>query len=451
MKKSKKITAAILSAAILIFTAGCSGGSDNLDFGEPTDHYTQETEELPQIVYGEPAIGGNSILSQDTQGDLTATLELLKITGLPDGSEENNYYCGQYLVVRIKDDKSGISAANTLPENSNPAHKVETFTADGKMRISADCSADSIELLTIEDKGKTECVLKVEYVQGPDRRIAAFASCDMSKYGENGGRLKWYEIVYFDSPEYTCQECMVSEDFAYKGGNKFADGHLEQEYEFDTEALRVNINSMDDSDIVFGEPEIGKHSILSQCTLGDYHAAVEIHNIVSMPQDNSDRLYWGERLYVKLSVKDRVIARGSIPNGFVGGGAVWINSSGIQEECTGEGATRIFQVEQNGKTHYVLMQYLRYDEETDAVGVIFGCFDPEVYDQFRATEGFDAIFPPIWYSISGTETILGKYIGLPVSEAFEYVGDGIFRDSVYGYEFEIDCENYSGNVRLLQE
>lgn len=447
MKKSEKITAAVLSAAILILTSGCSDGSDNIDFGEPTD-YTQETEELPQTVYGEPVIGGNSILSQDTQGDLTATLELLKITGLPDGSEDNNYYCGQYLVVRIKDGKSGISAANTLPENNNPAYKEKTFTADGKMRISADCSADSIELLTVENNGKTEYVLKAEYVQGPDRRIAAFASCDMSEYGENGGRLKWYEIVYYDRPEYTCQECMVSEDFAYKGGNKFADGHLEQEYEFDTEALRVNISVMDDSDIVFGEPEIGKHSILSQCTLGDYHAAVEIHNIVSMPQDNSDRLYWGERRLIKLYVKDRIIASGNIPNAFVSGGGIWINSSGIQEECTGEGATRIFQVEQNGKTHYVLMQYVFYDKENDAVDAKFACFDPEFYDEYMEEDGYPYL---MWYSFSGSDEILRKHIGLPVSEAFEYVGGGIFRDSVYGYEFEMDCENYSGNVRLLQE
>lgn len=448
MKKSKKITAAILSSAILIFTAGCSGGSDNLDFGEPTDHYTQETEELPQIVYGEPAIGGNSILSQDTQGDLTATLELLKITGLPDGSEENNYYCGQYLVVRIKDGKSGISAANTLPENDSLSFKNETFTADGKMRISADCSADSIELLTVEDKGKTECVLKVEYVQGPDRRIAAFASCDMSKYGENGGgRLKWYEIVYYGNTDNACGECMVSEDFTYKGGNKFADGHLEKVYEFDTQALRVNISSMEDSDIVFDEPEIGKHSILSQCTLGDYHAAVEIHNIVSMPQDNSYGCYCGESLFVKLCVKDRIIARGYVPNGFVGGGDIWINSVGIHKECTGEGATRIFEVEQKGKTHYILMQYSFYYEETDVIEAAFACFDPEFYDEYMEEEqGYGEVHSPKWYSFSGTWGVR-----IPVSEEFEYVGDGIFRDSFYGYEIEVDCENYSGEVRSIQE
>lgn len=72
MTKNKKITSSILSAAILVFTAGCSDNSDSVDLGENTDH-TEATEESPKTVYGDPVIGGNSILSQDTRGDITAT------------------------------------------------------------------------------------------------------------------------------------------------------------------------------------------------------------------------------------------------------------------------------------------------------------------------------------------------------------------------------------------
>lgn len=445
---NQKRTAAILAAVILALTSGCSNGSESIDFGEHSDH-AQTAEETTQTIYSEPEIGGNAILSQDTRGDITATLELLNISGLPDGSQENNYYCGQYLVVRIRDGKSGISIANTLPEHY--ALKHETYPPEGNMRINADCVADSIELLSVENDGKTEYVLKVEYVQGPDRRVAAFASCDMSEYGESGGRLKWYDVTYDYMPQSAYQYCMVSESFGYKGGSTFADGHLELVYEFDTGNRIVKISSIDDSEIVFGEPEIGKHSILSQCTLGEYFAAVGIHNISSLPQDNSNRLYEGERLLIKLCVKDRVIACGSIPNGFVSSGSQWRNYVAIQEECTGDGSTRIFQVEQNGKTHYVLMQYVLYDEEKDSVGAYFACFDPEFYDEYMEAEGDDEVLPPRWYSFLGSPVILNKYIGIPVSEEFEYMGDGIFRDSGYGYEIQFDCDNISGEVRMIRE
>lgn len=448
MTRNKKLTAAIFTAAILILTAGCSDNSDSKDVGENTD-YTEATEESTKTVYGDPVIGGNSILSQDTRGDITATLELLNISGLPDGSQENNYYRGQYLVVRIRDGKSGISIANTLPEHY--AFKHETYPPEGNMRINADCVADSIELLNVENGGKTEYVLKVEYVQGPDRRVAAFASCDMSEYGESGGRLKWYDVTNDYMPQSTYQYCMVSESFGYKGGSTFADGHLEQVYEFDTENRIVKICSMDESDIVFGEPEIGNHSILSQCTLGDHSAAVEIHNIRSLPWENpDDRLYSGEKLFVKLQANDRVIACGGIPNGYVSAGGQWISPSAIQEECTGEGATRIFQVEQDGYTYYVLMQYVIYDEEEKTVGAFFACFDQKFYDDYAAAEGYDEILPPKWYSFYGAPEIANKW-GIPISESFEYVGDGLFRDSGYGYEIQFDCENISGEVRLLQE
>ena len=450
---NKKRTTAILSAVILALISGCSNGSESIDFGEHSEH-AQTAEESTQAIYSAPVIGANSILAQDTRGDITATLELLNISGLPDGSQENNYYSGQYLVVRIRDGKSCISIANTLPEHY--AFKHETYPPEGNMRINADCVADSVELLSVENGGKTEYVLKVEYVQGPDRRVAAFASCDMSEYGESGGRLKWCDVTYDYTPQFTYQYCMVSESFGYKGGSTFADGHLEQVYEFDTKNRIVKISSMDESDIVFGEPKIGNHSVLSQCTLGDHLAAVEIHNIRSLPWEDpddrvySDRLYSGEKLFVKLCVNDRIIACGGIPNGYVSGGGQWINPSAIQEECTGDGATRIFQVEQDGFTYHVLMQYGIYDEEEKTVGAFFACFDEKFYDDYAAAEGYDETLPPKWYSFYGAPEIANKW-GIPISESFEYVGDGLFRDRGYGYEIQFDCGNINGEVRMLSE
>ena len=446
---NKRTAAALLTAAVLTLTSGCSNSSETIGIGEHTNH-TQTAEETTQTIYTDPVIGGNSILSQDTKGDYTATMELLKITGLPDGTEKNNYYKGQNLIVRIRNTQSGTSIANTLPEHYR--FKDETYPPEGNMRINADCVPNSVELLSIDNGGKTEYVLKAEYIQGPDRRVAAFASCDMSEYGESGGRLKWYDVTYDDDLQLTHQYCMVSESFGYKEGSTYADGHLEQVYEFDTKNRIVKISSMEDRDVVFGEPKIGNHSILSQCTLGDYSAQVEVHNITSLPQENNDRCYSGEKLFVKLRVNDRLIARSGIPNGYVSAGGQWISPSAIQEECTGEGATRIFQIDREGQTYYVLMQYVLYDEEENTVGAMFACFDEKFYDDYYDdhVDNDDEILPLKWYTINGAPEIANRW-GTPISESFEYVGDGLFRDSGYGYEIQFDCDNISGEVRMLRE
>lgn len=199
MQKAKIISAVILSCALLVLSSGCSKENNNIDFGEHTEltsvsenisEITQVTEDSSEVTIGDPVIGGNAILSQDTLDDLTASLIIRDISCLPDGTEGGDYYGGRFIVAEVKDNKSGATVENILPEGAfiygNP-----DLTADDKiMRISAECAADSIELFAIKDSGEKKYILKVEYIQGDDRRIAAFACCDMSRYEESGGYLK---------------------------------------------------------------------------------------------------------------------------------------------------------------------------------------------------------------------------------------------------------------------
>ena len=83
---------------------------------------------------------------------------------------------------------------------------------------------------------------------------------------------------------------------------------------------------------------------------------------------------------------------------------------------------------------------------------MFACFDEKFYYDYYDdyVDNDDEILPLKWYTINGAPEI-GNRWGTPISESFEYVGDGLFRDSGYGYEIQFDCDNISGEVRMLRE
>ncbi|MDE6725364.1 MAG: hypothetical protein K2J79_07140, partial [Ruminiclostridium sp.] len=375
--------------------------SNDIDFGEHTEltsvsenisEITQVTEDPDEITYGDPVIGGNAILSQDTLDNLTASLIIRDISHLPDDTERGDYYGGRFIVVQLKDNKSGAVVENILPKESYIFGSLYSGSDERIMVIDAECAANSVKLFCIENNGKKEYILKVEYLwERNDMHLSSFACCDMSRYSEEKAYLKWYT-----EGEYSNDNFFISPDFDYKSGNVFLDRRAETEYEFDTENLKVTESGMDPADIVFGEPEIGKNSILSQDTFGEYTAVLEVHNITGMPEKDSalyGKTYVGDKLYLKLEVNNNVIAYGSLPNGLVSEYSV-----AIPEKCTGEGSTRMFTIEQNEKTYYLVMQYCMYDKESDSIGADFACFDPEVYEQYREFPN-EAVFPLIWYSM----------------------------------------------------
>ena len=453
MRKAKAISAMILSCSLFLLLSGCSGESNDIDFGEHTEltqgegipNITQGTDSPDEIIYGDPVIGGNAILAQDTLDDLTVSLIIREISHLPDSTENGGYYGGRFIVVQLKDNKSGAVVENILPRTSYTYGSLYSgFEDDRLMAIDAECVLNSVKLFYIENNGKKEYILKAEYIRYHNgENISAFACCDMSRY-EEGAYLKWYTGSYSDNEDF-----YLTHDFAYKSDNVFLDSRAEIEYEFDTENLKVTKRNMDPNHIVFGEPEIGKNSILSQDTLGEYSAVVEIHNILSIPEDNDNedygKVYEGERVFIKITVNGSTFAESNLRNKL----ASSQYNRAVPEKCTGEGATRIFQVEQNGETHYILMQYSMYSKETDTIGAEFACLDMSFYDRFKDSP--DEIAQLYWYSVSNGGVDTNRLdSGIPVSDSFEYVGDGVFKDSVYGYELTFDFEKMSAKAKSVQ-
>lgn len=452
MSKFKSVFAIFCVLTFLVFNSGCSKENDNIDFGEHTEltqgedipEITQGTNSPDEIIYGDPVIGGNAILAQDTLDDLTASLIIRDISHLPDDTENGDYYGGRLIVVHLKDNKSGAVVENILPRTSYTFGSLYSgFEDDRLMVIDAKCAADSVKLFCIEDNGKKDYILKAEYIRyNNGEYISAFACCDMSRYSGENAYLKWYTG---GTPDF-----YLTHDFAYKSDNVFLDSRAETEYEFDTENLKVTKRNMDPADIVFGEPEIGKNSILSQDTLGEYSAVVEIHNILSIPEDNDNeyygKAYQGERIFIKVTVNDSIFAYSSLRNAHL----LYQFNSDIPEKCTGEGATHIFQVEQNGETHYILMQYTMYSKETDIIEAKFACLDTEFYDQYKDSPN-EVLHDLFWFSEKFVGMSTDEFeIGIPVSRSFEYVGDGVFKDSVYGYELTFDFEKMSAKAQSVQ-
>lgn len=95
------------------------------------------------------------------------------------------------------------------------------------------------------------------------------------------------------------------------------------------------------------------------------------------------------------------------------------------------------------------MQYSMYNKETDSIGAHFACLDRSFYDQYRDSP--DEVTQLFWYSVTlvGVDTN-GLDTGIPVSDSFEYVDDGVFTDSVYGYELTFDFENMSAKAQKIQ-
>ncbi len=334
MQKTKVISAIILSCSLLFLSSGCSGESNNIDFGDHTEltqgedfsEITQGTDSPEEMIYGDPVIGGNAILAQDTLDELTAALIIREISHLPDETEGGDYYGGRFIVVQLKDNKSGAVVENILPRESYTYGNFYSDSDERIMVIHVECVPNSVKLFCIENNNKKEYILKVEYLRyHNDKYTSAFACCDMSRYNGENAYLKWYTG---GTPDF-----YLTHDFAYKSDNVFLDSRAEREYEFDTENLNVTERAMDPADIVFGEPEIGKNSILSQDTLGEYSAAVEIHNIVSMPEDNDNddygKVYSGASVFIKITVNGSTFAVSSIRNALTGK-----YNSAVTQKCT---------------------------------------------------------------------------------------------------------------------
>lgn len=430
-----------LAALFLAFTSSLtlSACSDNNADFESTDRTFETTPEITaetEPEYGEPVIGGHSILSTDEDGDFSANLTILGISHLPDGTEDGNYYGGNTIQVQITDGERGI-VLQSSPTDS------PFFEMSGEVSV---CAENTIELLKIDQDGE-KYILKVNHVLGPGRMMTAFASCDTSGCTDNMRYdLKWYRVIDANLKNAPSNyNCATSDSFTYLGGGLFEDSALGVRYELDTKKKTVTITR---TEPVFEEPAIGKSSILAECSLGDLKARIEIYNILDLPENNEDALYMGENAKLVLYSKDKPIVQQLPVPVMTSEGGVWMSPGSVYGKGTGEGALQIFETEQNGEKHYVLVQRCMYDKETDTSGAKFICFDAERYEEYKKSPD-EVLTPAMEYLIRGIPDGFGVKGEPPISDSFEYVGGTTFRDSAYGYEIELDCEQLTGSFKQI--
>lgn len=435
---NKKFTALLLSTCLL-FTA-CSGDKGIEDIQTDTSETLSKKASIGEaaplsdpatdkLVFSDPAVGGNAILSQDTLGGYTARLELINIKSLPE--DEDGAYMADEAHVRVirPDGKEMILDHLYTMLNSS----------DGE-GIWADCAENALKIYEVDDNGKKQYILMVREVYVKSRDIykadfynitagiqdtAIHASVSMDKYH----RLYWVN---------------VSDQFAYKEGLTFTDSRLcyEMTLEFQNyernylEAVCTSTEGYS-NEPVFAKPEIGGDAVFSEVTAGGYTARLELGEIITLPSEELNAYEAIGRVMIALTDENGNSAYNVLNVTALGGQY----SGGIWADCT-ENAVKLYEIEWNGEKKYVLRCYISHGTENGA----YPDDDPELYYarffvcDFDAAE--DGILRP--YNMHANE--LG---GCYISDLLVYKGGNVLYDEKTNKELTFDPDSYKADYIKL--
>ena len=433
---NKKFTALLLSACLLLTACSSDKGTKDIqpENSETTSEKASIGEAAPQsdpetdkIVFSDPAVGGNAILSQDTLNGYTARLELINIKSLP--KDEDGAYIAEQAHVRA-----------ILPDGEelilDLLNTVKSSDGEG---VWADCAENAVKIFVVGDKSRRRFILMIyeAYVKSKDIYKADFY--DITAGTENIGRRSFIGI---DS-DYTAPLWLsVSDQFAYKEGATFTDSKLCYELTFDFEYFEANCTTLDgySTEPVFAEPEIGGDAVFSEVTAGGYTARIELKDIIALPTDGKNVYEAIKGVGVTLTDENGNKAHsGLMVSQLAGqyGGGIWA-------DCA-ENAVKLYEIEWNGEKKYVLRCYVSHGTENGA----YPDDDPELYYarffvcDFDAAE--DGILRP--YNMHANE--LG---GCYISDLLVYKGGNVLYDEKTNKELIFDPDSYKADyVRLGEE
>lgn len=184
----------------------------------------------------------------------------------------------------------------------------------------------------------------------------------------------------------------------------------------------------------FEEPRIGGNTVLKSVSDYGVTASVVLMCIGEFPEESNDGMWAADGVYIVIRDSSGKTAYERFLNGMVGGdGPVDHDrcnphSHHLNPGCVTGNSTRLFEVEQNGKKHVILMQYININNGLD---VMFYDCDLKDYPDF--SDGSDV-----------TNRILGYsyWVNIPhsFSGSFEFVEGTTFKDPVSGYNYVFDCE-----------
>lgn len=444
---NRKITALLLSVCLLLTACGSGDSQADIDLlpdvsetpaeyneKNETAENTSEREIAPQpdnepeeLVFSQPEIGGNAILSQDTLNGYTASLEVVNIHSLPEN--EDGAYIADKAYVRV-----------TLPTDNEVILDLNSgFHYSESKGVWADCAENALKIFELEDKGEKRCLLMVCEAYVKSRDVYKVNFYDITAGMEIYESQRFRKSGSFDLGEYYWWE--VSDAFAHKEDTTFTDSKVccELTFLFDRTEIDFTATEGYSQEPVFGEAEVGGNTVFSEDSLGGYAARLVMTDIVTVPTDELNAYQAiGE---IRFTLDDE---SGSSAYAVLIVDGLWYGQigCGVWADCTKD-AVKLYEIEWKGEKKYVLRGYISYGTENDA----YPTYDPDLYHarfylcDFDAAEG--GVLRP--YTHGGSEEFF-------ISDSLVYRGENVLYDEKTGTELIFDPDGYKADyVRLGEE
>lgn len=417
-----------------------------------------------------PAASESAVVSTAAVDDMTVSLIMYNVVKRPgerhyiySGDEYLDMWIAGNIYLYIKDG-DGRRLMTHLP--------TPLFTDAATLLPSACLFDGCTRLFRTEKDGEPHYILMQYYKLDDDsgEPQALFIDIDMEHYitdtsrDENGvylGRsFRVFNVSLIGENE-SVTGIPVSESFAHKEGTTFVDPVYGYELTFDYNnfsgtAEPLKTDGYDPEELSYSDPKLGGSAVLSSASLDSIDVSLIAHDISHLPGGGVDGVNHWEYCRnslcadsIALYVKDGEGRRILYPH---------VNSLSassarvpdrIPEACLFDGCTRIYKVEQDGETYYLIMQYAEYDEDNGALTAAFHILDTSHYDEAppkdrngisgRGLRIFDVNDPE-------SRRIGGWGQAYQASEDFAYKGGTTFVDPVYGYEITFDMKNVTAKV-----
>lgn len=221
----------------------------------------------------------------------------------------------------------------------------------------------------------------------------------------------------------------------------------------DTSISKTEVTIGWDPDAIMSDRlEKGGDAILSSASLDGMDISLIAHDITHLPNDEIDGEYHTANCEGNLCA-DKILFYLKDDNGRkmlstqINGS---VGHHALSGECLFEGSTRIYKVEQNDRTYYLLMQYALYDKKDNALIASFYVLDMELYEYGSKGVNEDGILcGSLWFvniADPAEKRIGGWAQGYQASKGFAYKEGTTFYDPEYGYEITFDMKKGRANV-----
>lgn len=191
----------------------------------------------------------------------------------------------------------------------------------------------------------------------------------------------------------------------------------------------------------FCAPKRGGNTVLSYDEKNGVKASAVLMCIGAFPNDNAG-MWAADGVYVVVTDSEGRAAYNKIPTPRIAEGQESICTGFTMKfpaECVCGYSTRLFEVEQNGRKHTILMQYTDINKDGTIYPTFFDCDLKE-----NTAESGETGLPV--YSVQDKSVKADGRTCTPISDKFEYVEGTTFKDTQFSYTITFDCEKFTAEV-----